>query len=129
MTDDEEFIAGFLEVFEKNPQIFVQQPGAVDPLKNLSNTISDMTYKSNEKVAHAIGEWCEEYPAITNEINEINSNISRKLEPKPIKKEGQEPMLSNRYPSFRKTSEIGFLRLSSHASKRVLTQPGSPAGN
>jgi hypothetical protein len=100
MTDDEEFIAGFLEVFEKNPQIFVEQPGAVDALKNLSNTISDMTDKSNEEVADAIGKWCEEYPAITNEINEINSTSSRRLEPKPIKKEGQEPMLSNRYPSL-----------------------------
>jgi hypothetical protein len=59
-----------------------------------------MTYKSNKVVADAIGEWCEEYPAITNEINVINSNISRKLEPKPIKKEGQEPMLSTRYPSL-----------------------------
>ena len=101
MTDDEEFIAGFLEVFEKNPQIFVEQPGAVDALKNLSNTISDMTDKSNEEVADAIGKWCEEYPVITNEINEINSIILyQKLEPKPIKKEGQEPMLSNRYPSL-----------------------------
>jgi hypothetical protein len=34
-----------------------------------------MTDKSNEEVADAIGEWCEEYPAITNEINSI---ISRK---------------------------------------------------
>ena len=97
---DEELIGGFLEVFEKNPQIFVEQPGAVDALKNLSNTISDMTDKSNEEVAHAIGESCEEYPAIANEINEINSNISRKLEQKPIKKKGQEPMLSNRYPNL-----------------------------
>jgi hypothetical protein len=56
---DEEFIGGFLEVFEKNPQIFVEQPGAVDALKNLSNTISDMTYTSNREVADA-GEWCEE---------------------------------------------------------------------
>ena len=45
---DEEVIAGFLEVLEKNPQIFVEHPGAVDDLKNLSNTISDMTDKSNE---------------------------------------------------------------------------------
>jgi hypothetical protein len=45
---DEEFIAGFLEVFEKNPQIFVEQPGAVDALNNFSNTISDMTDRSNE---------------------------------------------------------------------------------
>ena len=98
---DEEFIAGFLEVFEKNPKIFVEQPGAVDALKNLSNTISDITDKSNEEVAHAIGEWWETYPAITNEINEINSIILYKnLEPKPIKKEGREPMLSNRYPSL-----------------------------
>ena len=97
MTDDEEFIAGFLEVFEKNPQKFVEQPGAVDALNNLSNTISDMTDKSNEEVADAIGKWCEEYPDITNEINSI---ITRKLDPKPIKKEGQEPMLSNRYPSL-----------------------------
>jgi hypothetical protein len=126
MTDDEEFIAGFLEVFEKNPQIFIEQPGAVDALNNLSNTRSDMTDKSNEEVADAIGEWCEEYPDITNEINSI---ISRKLEPKPIKKEGQEPMLSNRYLSFPKTSEIGLLSLSRHASKRVLTKPCSPAGN
>jgi len=72
---DEEFIAGFLEVFEKKPQIFVEQAGAVDALKNLSNTISDMRDKSNKEVAHAIGEWCEKYPAITNEINEINSII------------------------------------------------------
>jgi hypothetical protein len=55
---DEKVIPGFLEVFEKNPQLFVEQPGAVDALKNLSNTISDMTYKSNKKVADA-GEWCE----------------------------------------------------------------------
>jgi len=61
---DEEVIAGFLEVFEKNPQIFVEQLGAVDALQNLSNTISDMTDKSNKEVAHAIGEWCEKYPAI-----------------------------------------------------------------
>jgi len=93
---DEEFIAGFLEAFEKNPQIFVEQPGAVDGLKNLSNTISDMTDKSHEEVADT-GEWCEEYPDLTNEINSI---ISRKLEPKPIKKEWQKPMLSNRYPSL-----------------------------
>lgn len=92
---DEEFIAGFLEVFEKNPQIFVEQPGAVDALKNLSNTISDMTDKSKEEVADAIGQWCEEYPGITNEINEINSTSSRRLEPKPIKKEGQEPMIES----------------------------------
>ena len=39
---DEEVTAGFLEVFENNPQIFVEQPGAVDVLKNLSNTISDI---------------------------------------------------------------------------------------
>ena len=84
MTDDEEFIAGFLEVFEKNPQIFIEQPDAVDALKNLSNTLSDMTDKSNEEVADAIGEWCEEYPDLTYEINSI---ISRKLEPKPIKQE------------------------------------------
>ena len=97
MTDDEEFIAAFLEVFENNPQIFVDQLGAVDALNNLSNTISEMTDKSNEEVADAIGEWCEEYPNITNEINSI---IIRKLKPKPIKKEGQEPMLSDRYPSL-----------------------------
>src|SRR4028118_441700 len=97
---DEEVIAGFLEVFEKNPQIFVEQPGAVEALKNLSNTISDMTDKSNEEVAHAMGEWCEKYPAITNEINEINSIILyQKLEPKPIKTEGQH-MLSRRYLSL-----------------------------
>jgi hypothetical protein len=94
---DEEFIPGFLEVFEKIPQIFIEQPCAVDFLNNLSNTISDMTYKSNEEVADAIGEWCQEYPNITNEINSI---ICRKLEPKPLNKEGQEPMLSNRYPSL-----------------------------
>jgi len=94
---DEEVIAGFLEVFEKTAQIFVEQLGAVEALKNLSNTISDMTDKSNEEVAHAMGEWCEEYPNITNEINSI---ISRKLEPKPIQKEGQQPMLSNRYLSL-----------------------------
>ena len=98
---DEEVIPGFLEVVEKNPQIFVEQLGAVEALKNLSNTISDMTDKSSEEVAHAIGEWCEKYPAITNEINEINSIILyKKLERKPIKKEGQQPMLSNRYPSL-----------------------------
>ena len=94
---DEEVIAGFLEVSEKTPQIFVEQPGAVEALKNLSNTISDMTDKSNEEVAHTIGEWCEKYPAITNEINSII--LYQKLEPKPIKKEGQH-RLSSRYLSW-----------------------------
>jgi len=128
MTDDEEFIADFLEAFEKNPQIFVQQPGAVDPLKNLSNTISDMTYKSNEKVAHAIGEWCEEYPAITNEINSIQIS-AESWNRNPSRKKGKNLCYQIAIQVCPKTSDIGFLSLSSHASKRVLTQPGSPAGN
>jgi hypothetical protein len=52
---DEEVIAGFLEVFEKNPQIFVEQPGAVDSLKNLSNTISDIAFLSNMRYPTCIG--------------------------------------------------------------------------
>jgi hypothetical protein len=129
MTDDEEFIAGFLEVFEKNPQIFVEQPGAVDALNNLSNTISDMTDKSNEEVADAIGEWCEEYPDITNEINEINSIILYKSwNRNPSRKKGKNLCYQIAIQVCPKTSEIGLLSLSRHASKRVLPQSGSPAG-
>ncbi len=95
MNDDTSYISAFLQVFENKPQVF-EQFGAVDALANLSQTISKMADKSDEEVADAIGEWCEEYPEITNEIN----LIIRKLEPKPIKKESQEPMLSNRYPSL-----------------------------
>ena len=35
---DEQFISGFLAVFETKPEVF-EQVGAVDDLANLSNTI------------------------------------------------------------------------------------------
>lgn len=92
---DEEFISGFLAVFETKPEVF-EQAGAVDDLANLSNTISQMGDKSNNEVADALGDWCANYPKITDEINKIE----RKLEPQPTKKEAQEPKLSNRYPEL-----------------------------
>lgn len=92
---DEEFISGFLAVFETKPEIF-ERFGAVDDLANLSKTISEMTDKSNKEVADAIGDWCSNYPKITDEINLIN----RKLKPEATKQEAQEPRLSNRYPEL-----------------------------
>lgn len=92
---DEEFISGFLAVFETKPEVF-EQAGAVDDLANLNNTISQMADKSNKEVADAIGSWCENYPKITDEINKFD----RKLKPEATKKEGQEPKLSNRYPKL-----------------------------
>jgi 2-oxo-4-hydroxy-4-carboxy--5-ureidoimidazoline (OHCU) decarboxylase len=92
---DEEFISGFLAVFETKPEVF-EQAGAVDDLANLSNTISQIADKSNNEVADALGDWCANYPKITDEINKIE----RKLEPQPTKKEAQEPKLSNRYPEL-----------------------------
>ncbi|MEG3976684.1 hypothetical protein QT970_18970 [Microcoleus sp. herbarium8] len=92
---DEQFISGFLAVFETNPEVF-EQAGAVDDLANLSNTISQMADKSNNEVADAIGYWCANYPKITDEIN----NFIRKPKPQPTKKEAQEPRLLNRYPEL-----------------------------
>ncbi|WP_293352091.1 MULTISPECIES: hypothetical protein [unclassified Microcoleus] len=92
---DEQFISGFLAVFETKPEVF-EQAGAVDDLVNLSNTISQMADKSNNEVADAIGDWCANYPKITDEINKFE----RKLKPEATKKEGQEPKLSNRYPEL-----------------------------
>jgi hypothetical protein len=92
---DEEFISGFLAVFETKPEVF-EQVGAVDDLANLSNTISQMADKSNNEVADTLGNWCAKYPKITDEINKFE----RKLKPVLIKGESQEPMLSNRYPSL-----------------------------
>jgi len=95
MTDDENFISGFLQVFETKPELF-EQFGAVEALANLSNTISQMADSSNQEVADAIGNWCEDYPEITNEINLID----RKIKPQPTKTEGQNERLSNRYPEL-----------------------------
>jgi 2-oxo-4-hydroxy-4-carboxy--5-ureidoimidazoline (OHCU) decarboxylase len=92
---DEQFISDFLAVFETKPEVF-EQVGAVDDLANLSNTISQMADKSNNEVADAIGDWCANYPKITDEINKVE----RKLKPEATKKEGQEPKLSNRYPEL-----------------------------
>jgi hypothetical protein len=92
---DEQFISGFLAVFETQPEVF-EQVGAVDDLANLSNTISQMANKSNNEVADAIGDWCANYPKITDEINKFE----RKLIPEATKKEAQEPKLSNRYPQL-----------------------------
>jgi hypothetical protein len=69
---DEQFISGFLAVFETKPEVF-EQAGAVDKLANLSNTISQMADKSNKEVADAIGDWCENYPKITDEINKFDN--------------------------------------------------------
>ncbi|WP_293127424.1 hypothetical protein [Microcoleus sp. bin38.metabat.b11b12b14.051] len=92
---DEEFISAFLQVFEAKPEVF-EQVGAVDALATLSNTISQMADSSNQEVADAIGNWCQDYPKITDEIN----SISRKPDPQRTKKEEQEPRLSNRYPEL-----------------------------
>jgi len=92
---DEQFISGFLAVFETKPEVF-EQVGAVDDLANLSNTISQMADKSNNEVADALGDWCANYPKITDEINKFE----RKLKPEATKKEGQEPKLSNHYPKL-----------------------------
>jgi hypothetical protein len=94
---DEQFISGFLAVFETKPEVF-EQVGAVDDLANLSNTISQMADKSNNEVADALGDWCANYPKITDEINKFN----RKLKPEATKKEAQDPKLSNRYPELPK---------------------------
>ena len=93
---DEEFISGFLAVFETKPEVF-EQAGAVDDLANLTNTISQMADKSNKEVADTLGDWCANYPKITDEINKLDN---RKLKPEATKKEGQEPKLSNRYPEL-----------------------------
>ena len=93
---DEQFISGFLAVFETKPEVF-EDAGAVDDLANLNNTISQMADKSNNEVADAIGDWCANYPKITDEINKFDN---RKLKPEATKKEGQEPKLSNRYPEL-----------------------------
>ncbi|MCC3412245.1 MAG: hypothetical protein JGK24_18715 [Microcoleus sp. PH2017_29_MFU_D_A] len=92
---DEQFIAGFLKVFETKPEIF-EQGGAVDALANLSNTISQMADSSNKEVADAIGNWCADYPKITDEIN----LTARKLKPEATKTEGVNERLSNRYPEL-----------------------------
>lgn len=92
---DEQFISGFLAVFETKPEVF-EQAGAVDDLANLSNTISQMADQSNNEVADALGDWCANYPKITDEINKFE----RKLKPEATKKEAQEPKLSNRYPEL-----------------------------
>ncbi|MCC3489202.1 MAG: hypothetical protein JGK35_01245 [Microcoleus sp. PH2017_16_JOR_D_A] len=92
---DEQFIAGFLKVFETKPKIF-EQGGAVDALANLSNTISQMADSSNKEVADAIGNWCADYPKITDEIN----LTARKLKPEATKTEGVNERLSNRYPEL-----------------------------
>ena len=94
---DEQFISGFLAVFETKPEVF-EQVGAVDDLANLSNTISQMADKSNNEVADALGDWCANYPKITDEIRNLLKD--RKLKPEATKKEGQEPKLSNRYPEL-----------------------------
>ncbi len=101
MTDDEKFISGFLQVFETKPEVF-EQAGAADALENLSNTISQMADSSNKEVADAIGNWCEDYPQISDEINLIDKadGKDRKIQPQPTKTEGQNERLSNRYPEL-----------------------------
>ncbi|MEG5060212.1 hypothetical protein QUB60_20145 [Microcoleus sp. A2-C5] len=92
---DEQFISGFLAVFETKPEVF-EQFGAADALANLSNTISQMADSSNKEVADAIGNWCQDYPKITDEIN----LMARKIKPQATKTEGQNERLSNRYPEL-----------------------------
>jgi len=97
MTKDEKFINGFLQVFENKPELF-ELWNAVEALDDLDRAISKMGAQSNQEVARVISDWCKKYPKITDEIRNLLKD--RKLEPKPIKKESQEPMLSNRYPSL-----------------------------
>ncbi len=113
---DEQFISGFLAVFETQPEVFEQvravetqpevfeQVRAVDDLANLSNTISQMADKSNKEVADTLGDWCANYPKITDEINKFDNGKlktdNKKLKPEATKKEGQEPKLANRYPEL-----------------------------
>ena len=67
MTEDEEFIAAFLRVFELQPELF-EEVEATEAIAELDDLLADLKKASNQEVADAISNWCEYYPDITDAV-------------------------------------------------------------
>lgn len=97
MTEDEEFIAAFLRVFELQPELF-EEVEAVEAVGELDETIAELRKASNEEVADAISNWCEYYPDITDAVVTEISASEDSLEEEP--KQGT---LTKIYPNLVKS--------------------------
>lgn len=67
MTEDEEFIAAFLRVFEFQAELF-EEVEAMEAIAELDDLLAELKRASNQEVADAISNWCEYYPDITDAV-------------------------------------------------------------
>lgn len=75
MTEDEEFIAAFLRVFEFQPELF-EEVDATEAIGELDDLLAELKKASNEEVADAISNWCEYYPDITDAVvTELSAGV------------------------------------------------------
>lgn len=95
MTEDEEFIAAFLRVFESQPELF-EEVEAVEAVAELDEIIAELKKASNQEVADAISNWCEYYPDITDAVvTELSASEDALTEEDP-----KQEKLTKLYPNL-----------------------------
>ncbi|MBC6474053.1 MAG: hypothetical protein GDA48_15615 [Hormoscilla sp. GM102CHS1] len=95
MTEDEEFIAAFLRVFEWQPELF-EEVEVVEAIGELDDMMADCKNASNQEVADAISNWCAYYPDITDAVvMEISASKDSLAEYEP-----KQETLTKLYPNL-----------------------------
>ena len=92
----EETIAGFLQVWGNNPELFLAEDVEKD-LDNLNKVIISSSNATNEDIAKEIREWCKKHPNVRDAVR----LASRKPRPKdhtPAPEDSK--ILDNRSPEI-----------------------------
>lgn len=74
--NSEEIIVAFLSVWEKRPELFNSPDVSSDSLEDLQNQLIELETASDDELAKCLDNWCENYDAITDAVDE---EITRKL--------------------------------------------------
>ncbi len=96
----EEIIAAFLNVWQTNPKNIFETSGAIDSLDKLNEIVQAHKDDSNEVFAEKLGEWCAEYPKLTDAV--VATGKCKKFDPEKSTPTQQEEnrTLDNRHPQI-----------------------------
>ena len=98
MIEDVDFIAAFLRIFESEPELF-EEVEALEGLGELDELLGQFKNDSNQEVADAISNWCEDYPDLTDAVvTEASSGKARES----VNSQGKNGKLAKLFPNLYK---------------------------
>lgn len=95
MMKPEKIIAAFLQVWDKNPELFLSADVEAD-LDSLNQKITSSPDAPNSEIAKQIQEWCKNHPNIRDAV----LAASRKPIPKSSQSAQSGNVLDNRFPTL-----------------------------